>query len=304
MWHYPAFDPVAISLGPVSIHWYALSYLVGIGSGWWLVRWRTRRYGLSFTSEQISDLAFYLVLGVILGGRVGYMLFYGMEALIEDPLRIFMVWKGGMSFHGGMLGVLVAMGLYARKSGRRYFEVTDFIAPVIPVGLGFGRLGNFINAELPGRVADVPWAVVYPGDFVARHPSSLYQSLVEGPVLFAVLFIFARMPRPVMATSGVFLIGYGCLRVFSEFFRMPDAHLNFVALGWVTMGQILSLPMIAAGVVLVVLAYRLGLVARGPAEMPGSREGRAATAPSDRPAGQSGTPKHATRKKKQKSKSR
>jgi phosphatidylglycerol:prolipoprotein diacylglycerol transferase len=154
------------------------------------------------------------------------------------------------------------MGLYARKSGRRYFEVTDFIAPVIPVGLGFGRLGNFINAELPGRVADVPWAVVYPGDFVARHPSSLYQSLVEGPVLFAVLFIFARMPRPVMATSGVFLIGYGCLRVFSEFFRMPDAHLNFVALGWVTMGQILSLPMIAAGVVLVVLAYRLGLVAR------------------------------------------
>jgi phosphatidylglycerol---prolipoprotein diacylglyceryl transferase len=253
MWHYPRIDPVALQLGPVAIHWYALSYLVGIGVVWWLLK---RNKGDAWTDEQISDLIFYGVLGIVVGGRLGYMLFYGYSALLENPLSLLKVWQGGMSFHGGMLGVITAVYLYARKHNRRFLEIGDFIAPSVPLALGSGRIGNFINGELPGRIADVPWAVIYPGDTLGRHPSSLYQALLEGPVLFAALWLFTRKPRPLMAVSGFFLTGYGSLRVLSEFFREPDQHMGFIAFGWITAGQLLSLPMVIIGGAFLVYGYR------------------------------------------------
>ncbi len=256
MWHYPSFDPVAISLGPVSIKWYAISYLVGIALIWWLLGIRNRQLAKPWSQEALSDIVFYAVLGAILGGRVGYMLFYGTSSLLADPIVIFKVWQGGMSFHGGLLGVLIATFVYARRYRRRFFEVTDFVAPAIPLALGCGRIGNFINGELPGRIAEVPWAVIYPGDIVARHPSSLYQAVLEGPVLFALLWLFSRKPRPEMAVSGLFLTGYGSLRVFSEFFREPDSHIGYIAFNWMTEGQLLSLPMILFGMMLMVAGYR------------------------------------------------
>ncbi|XOV90743.1 MAG: prolipoprotein diacylglyceryl transferase [Pseudomonadota bacterium] len=257
MWNYPDIDPVAISLGPLSIHWYALSYMVGIAITWWLVGYRARhRPDLDWNPEQISDLVFYGVLGVIVGGRLGYVLFYNLPVLAADPLSLFRIWEGGMSFHGGMLGVLVGMYLYARWHGRHFFQITDYIAPAIPIALGCGRLGNFANGELPGRVTDLPWALVYPGDVVGRHPSSLYQFVLEGIVLFALMWVYSNRPRPMMAVSGLFLLGYGSLRIVAEFFREPDAHIGFIAWGWVTVGQTLSLPMALAGAGMMVFAYR------------------------------------------------
>jgi phosphatidylglycerol:prolipoprotein diacylglycerol transferase len=256
MWHYPQFDPVAISLGPLSIHWYALSYLVGISLAWWSLGIRNRHQNLGWTKEAISDVIFYGVLGVILGGRIGYMLFYGYASLAENPLIIFQLWKGGMSFHGGMLGVAIALFVYSRKYKRPFFEVMDFIAPCIPLGLGCGRIGNFINGELPGRITDVPWAAIYPGEVIGRHPSSLYQAMLEGPVLFLIIWIFASRPRPTMTITGLFLISYGSLRVLSEFFRQPDDHLGFIAFDWVTQGQLLSLPMVLLGIAFVFVGYR------------------------------------------------
>lgn len=255
MWHYPDIDPVAISLGPISIHWYAITYLVGIGLVWWTLGYRNRQYSHRYNDENMSDLVFFAVLGVLLGGRIGYMLFYGMENLVANPLSILRIWEGGMSFHGGMLGVLLGVGWFARKVGRRFFAVTDFIAPSIPLALGCGRMGNFINTELPGRVAEVPWAVVYPGEVMARHPSSLYQAILEGPILFAILWVFAMKPRPVMAVSGMFLLSYGSLRIISECFREPDAHLGYVMLEWVTTGQLLSLPMALLGICFIAYSY-------------------------------------------------
>ncbi len=280
MWDYPQFDPVAISLGPIQIHWYALSYLIGISLVWWFLTIRNKSLGITgakasvtkqksagsaqsvnttLSSEQLSDLVFYAVLGVILGGRIGYMLFYGMGQLIENPLSIIRVWEGGMSFHGGMLGVFLGMYWFGRKNGFSFFQVTDFIAPGIPIALGCGRIGNFINAELPGRATDVPWAVIYPGDTVARHPSSLYQAALEGPVLFFLLWLFARTNRPTMAVSGMFMIGYGALRFISEFFRRPDLHMGndgFIAFNWLTTGQLLSVPMVLFGLTILALSYR------------------------------------------------
>ncbi len=256
MWHYPEIDPVAVQLGPVAIHWYAISYLVGIGMAWWVLKTISRSRNLTWSDEQISDLVFYAVMGIILGGRVGYMLFYGSAELMANPLNLLKVWQGGMSFHGGMLGVLASVYLFARKHHLTFFEISDFIAPVVPLGLGSGRIGNFINGELPGRLTDVPWAVVYPGEILARHPSSLYQAMLEGPVLFAVLWVFAARPRPAMAVSGLFLVSYGMLRIGSEFFRAPDDHMGFVALGWITAGQLLSLPMVLLGIALLVYGYR------------------------------------------------
>lgn len=252
MWQYPSIDPVAISLGPVSIHWYALSYLIGIGLVWLTLRYRTRVYQLGWTEDDLSDMVFYAVLGVLLGGRIGYMLFYGWEALLRDPLSALKIWEGGMSFHGGLIGVLIGVGFFARRKGVSFFTVTDFIAPSIPLALGCGRIGNFINGELPGRVTDVSWALVYPGELVGRHPSSLYQALLEGPVLFAMLWVFAMKPRPLMVISGMFLVGYGSLRVLSEAFREPDSHIGFVMFNWVTQGQLLSVPMVLLGISFVV----------------------------------------------------
>ena len=254
---YPEIDPVLFSLGPLTVHWYAVSYMVGIGAVWWLVSWRARaRADLDWDSEQISDLLFYGVLGVIIGGRMGYMFFYNFPVLLGDPLALFRIWEGGMSFHGGMIGVFIGAWWYARKTGRTFFSITDFIAPAIPVALGTGRLGNFANAELPGRVSDVPWALIYPGDIVARHPSSLYQAFLEGVVLFSLLWVYSRKPRPEMAVSGLFLIGYAVLRICAEFFRQPDAHIGFIAFGWVTMGQVLSLPMLLFGIGFMGYGYR------------------------------------------------
>ncbi|TDT37860.1 prolipoprotein diacylglyceryl transferase [Halospina denitrificans] len=258
MLRHPEFDPVAIAIGPLEIHWYGLTYLAAFLGGWGLARLRTGRSDSPVNNEQLADLIFYLALGVILGGRFGYVLFYHFERFLGDPLWLFQIWEGGMSFHGGLIGVLIAMFLFARKLGCHFFNIADFIAPVIPVGLGLGRLGNFINGELWGRPTDVPWAMVFPqaGDALARHPSQLYQFALEGVLLLAVLWVFSARPRPLMAVSALFLLGYGVVRTFAEFFRAPDPHLGYVAFDWMTMGQVLSIPMALVGAVMLWMAYR------------------------------------------------
>ena len=254
MWHYPQIDPVALDLKFLQIHWYGLMYLFGFLAAWWLSRMRARRIP-GWTREQVADLVFYGALGVVLGGRTGYVLFYGFEFWMQDALYPFRIWDGGMSFHGGLLGVGCAMWLFGRHRGKRFLEVADFIAPAVPPGLCFGRIGNFINGELPGRVTDLPWALIYP-DGSSRHPSSLYQAGLEGPVLFLITWYAARAPRPTGLVTGVYLLAYGGLRCFSEQFREPDQHLGFVAFDWLTMGQLLSVPMIVAGLALIILSLR------------------------------------------------
>ncbi|BAW81153.1 prolipoprotein diacylglyceryl transferase [Candidatus Nitrosoglobus terrae] len=258
MINYPNIDPVALSLGPIKIHWYGVMYLIGFIGGWWLGRIRAQRPLSGWKPEQIDDLLFYCALGVVLGGRLGYVFFYGFDYLITNPGSIFKVWQGGMSFHGGLLGVLIAMGIYARKTGRSFFQVTDFIAPLIPVGLGAGRMGNFINGELWGKATDLPWGMIFhdprAGD-IPRHPSQLYEFALEGVVFFLILWFFSNRNRPPMAVSGLFLICYGLFRFAIEFVRVPDPQLGYLTLGWVTMGQILSLPMIIAGIGFLGWAY-------------------------------------------------
>ncbi len=271
---YPDIDPVLLDLGVLKVRWYGLMYLVGFAGGWWLGRWRTRRSDSVLSPQQFDDLLFYLALGVIVGGRLGYILFYGFDAWLQDPLRLFRVWEGGMSFHGGLLGVLIAALWFAHRQGLAFFAVTDFVAPLFPIGLFTGRIGNFINGELWGRPSDLPWAMqlkctefyslchdklrLPPGTELTPplHPNQLYEALLEGVVLFAVLWWYSSRPRPRMAVSGLFLIGYGTFRFLVEFVRMPDAHLGYLAFGWLTMGQLLSAPMIVAGFILMALAYR------------------------------------------------
>jgi phosphatidylglycerol---prolipoprotein diacylglyceryl transferase len=256
---YPNIDPVAVSFGPVAVHWYGLMYLIGFVASWWLGVVRARKPGSGWKAEEIGDLIFYGALGVIIGGRVGYILFYNFGLFVEDPLLLFRVWQGGMSFHGGLLGVLVAMWLYGRKTGRTFFQVTDFMAPFVPIGLGAGRIGNFINGELWGKPTDLPWGMVFPFlDAQPRHPSMLYEALLEGLVLFAVLWLYSSRARPTRAVSGLFLLGYGLFRFGVEFVRQPDAHIGYLAMGWLTMGHVLSAPMILFGILLLVLAYRRG----------------------------------------------
>lgn len=262
---YPQFDPVAVRLGSLKIHWYGLMYLIGLSLGWWLGRWRAKRLA-GWHPEEIDELVGYMAVGVIAGGRIGYMLFYHPDFLLEDPLSLFRIWEGGMSFHGGLLGVMTSLYFFARKFHKTFWQVADFVAPLVPVGLLFGRIGNFINGELWGRPTDVPWAMVFPHvDGLPRHPSQLYEAFLEGVVLFVILWLYVRKPRPTMASSGLFLLGYGCFRFFVEFFREPDAHLGFIAFGWMTMGQLLSLPMIVAGILLLYLAYRHAELPRTPA---------------------------------------
>ena len=254
---HPGFDPVAFSLGPLAVRWYGLMYLLGFAAGWWLGRQRARRPGSGWTVEQVNDLLFYVALGVILGGRIGYLLFYAREALLSDPLLLLRVWEGGMSFHGGLLGVAVALVIFARRYGFRLFQVSDFAAPLVTPGLFFGRLGNFINGELWGRPTDLPWGMVFPGAGpLPRHPSQLYEAALEGALLFVVLWVYSARPRPTMAVTGLFLVGYGLLRFVVELVREPDLHLGFVAFGWLSMGQLLSAPMVLLGVGLMYAAYR------------------------------------------------
>jgi len=256
---HPNFDPVAFSIGPLSVRWYGLMYLVGFTVAYLLGRHRVKGGQAGrITMPILEDLLFYVVLGVILGGRLGYVLFYKPGYYLHHPLEIFAVWQGGMAFHGGFLGVLLAVWFLARKHKLRWLELTDFVAPLIPLALAAGRLGNFINGELYGRVTDVAWGMVFssPGAGPApRHPSQLYQFALEGLLLFVILWVFTARPRPVGAGSGVFLVGYGVLRFLAEFFREPDDFLGFLALN-LTMGQWLSLPMIVAGVFLLAWAYR------------------------------------------------
>ena len=250
---HPQFDPIAIQLGPVGIHWYGLTYLVAFGLFLLLATLRTRQpqfAAAGWTRRDVEDMLFWGVLGVIVGGRLGYVLFYKPVYYAGNPLEALMVWKGGMSFHGGLLGVIVALALYARQRGRRFFEVMDLIAPCVPLGLASGRVGNFINGELWGRAAEpsLPWAMVFPqsGTAIARHPSQLYQVALEGVLLFVLLWLYGRRPRLLGQVSGAFLVGYGALRFIAEYFREPDAFLGPLALG-LSMGQWLCVPMVLAG---------------------------------------------------------
>ena len=254
---HPDIDPVAIAVGPLAIRWYGLMYLLGFGIAFVLARSRIKRgMGGGITYEIFDDLFFFSVLGVVLGGRLGYVLFYKPAYYAAHPLDIFAVWQGGMSFHGGFLGVLLAMAYIARKHRIPWLAITDFIAPLIPQGLAAGRMGNFINGELWGRVTDVPWGMVFRGAGpLPRHPSQLYEFALEGVLLFAFLWLYSARPRPRGAVSAMFLIGYGSLRFIAEFFREPDDFLGLLALN-LSMGQWLSLPMIAAGVVMLAWATR------------------------------------------------
>lgn len=248
---FPNINPIAFSIGPLQVHWYGLMYLFGFMSAWALAHWRAKHYQLNWTSEQIGDLIFFLALGVIIGGRLGYMLFYNTHQLLTQPWTLFKLWEGGMSFHGGLLGVFIALAFFARKIKKPLWEVADFVIPLVPLGLAAGRIGNFINGELWGRVTDVPWAMVFPRvDAQPRHPSQLYEFGLEGIVLFILIWWYAAKPRPAGCVSAVFLMSYAVCRLIIEFFREPDYQLGFIAFNWLTMGQLLSIPMLLAGLLL------------------------------------------------------
>lgn len=273
MLSYPNIDPVALALGPLRVHWYGLMYLVGFAIAWGLGRWRASRPGSGWTAPMVDDLIFYCILGVIAGGRLGYMLFYGFEQILANPLNLFKVWEGGMSFHGGLLGVCLAMWLFGRRHRLHFFQVADFMAPLVPLGLFFGRIGNFVNGELWGHRTQVPWGMRLPCErFPAQcadqpvdallsppvHASQLYEAALEGLVLFLILWGFSSRSRPTMAVSGLFLVLYGVFRFAVELVRTPDAHLGYLAFDWLTMGQLLSAPMILVGLLFLGLAYGRG----------------------------------------------
>ncbi|MEM7431980.1 MAG: prolipoprotein diacylglyceryl transferase [Pseudomonadota bacterium] len=255
MFTYPEIDEVIFSIGPLAIRWYGLMYVIGFFVAWWLARRRAIQPWSFVKPKEVDDLIFYAMLGVILGGRIGYALFYGTDQLLSDPLYLFKINEGGMSFHGGLAGVMIAMWWFARRRlGIRAWAVIDFVAPLVPWGLFFGRIGNFINGELWGKPTDLPWG--FQVDGVVRHPTMLYEALLEGPVLFLILWVFSSRERPVMSVSGLFLAGYGVFRFMVEFVRLPDAHIGYLAGGWLTMGMILTIPMILGGLTLLFLAYR------------------------------------------------
>ena len=254
---HPQFDPVVVHLGPLAVRWYGLMYLLAFAMVLVLGRYRLKTQPrLGLTVRDLDDILFLGVIGVVLGGRLGYILFYKLGDYLREPLRILYVWEGGMSFHGGFIGVALALLWFARSRAKSWLAVSDFIAPLCPLGLGAGRIGNFINAELWGRPTDLPWAMIFPNiDNQPRHPSQLYEFALEGLVLFALLWWFSRQPRPAGAISGMFLLGYGVLRFGVEYTREPDNYLGLLAMGF-SMGQWLSLPMMVAGIGLLLWAYR------------------------------------------------
>ncbi|MFT5550286.1 MAG: phosphatidylglycerol:prolipoprotein diacylglycerol transferase [Candidatus Azotimanducaceae bacterium] len=271
---YPEIDPVIVALGPLKVHWYGLMYLLAFGSAWWLGKRRAQVAGAPIKLAEIDDLIFYGAMGVVLGGRVGSVLFYNFDTFLDNPLYLFKIWEGGMSFHGGFIGVLLAMEWYRRKLNCSFFQLTDFIAPLVPLGIAAGRFGNFINAELWGAPSNVPWAMKlsceqFPADrfidfagplcYSARHPSQLYEMLLEGFLLFAVLWIISSKPKPVMMVSGYFVMLYGIARTSVEFIRLPDAHIGYLMqTDWLTKGIVLSVPMILAGLIIIAYARRAG----------------------------------------------
>jgi phosphatidylglycerol:prolipoprotein diacylglycerol transferase len=289
MIHYPSIDPIivlfgpfsigSLTLGPAAIRWYGLMYVIGFAVGWWLGRRRAAQPGSTWKPTDVDDLIFFAALGTILGGRLGWILFYGTEQVLADALTVFRIWEGGMSFHGGLVGVVIAVAIFARRRGRRLGDVTDFLVPLPGIGIFAGRVGNFINGELWGKPTDVPWAFVvdpsaglHPNQAAEAirlcqrfgvdpcvlhvHASQLYEGLLEGLLLFAILWIYTSRPRPRLAPTGLFLICYGVFRFLVEFVRVPDENRGYLLLDWVTMGQILSLPMILLGAWLLVGAYR------------------------------------------------
>lgn len=259
MFQHPNIDPVAFRVGPVAVHWYGLAYLSGFVIAWLLASKRAQRADSPVTQKQVEDVIFYGALGVILGGRFGYVLFYNFDKFTRDPLWLFRVWEGGMSFHGGALGVIVAMAVYARAQNIQLARLWDFVAPLVPLGLLLGRLANFVNQELWGRATDVPWAMVFPltdPQRIPRHPSQLYEAGLEGLVLFAILWAYSRKPRPPYVVGALFLFFYGVFRFIVEFFREPDEQIGFAAFGWMSRGQELCIPMIIIGAAVFIYAYR------------------------------------------------
>jgi phosphatidylglycerol:prolipoprotein diacylglycerol transferase len=262
---HPDIDPVAFKLGPLAVHWYGLAYLGAFLVAWLLARRRARRADSPVNAAQVEDVIFYSAVGVILGGRCGFVLFYNFGKFIDDPLWLLRLWEGGMSFHGGMLGVAAAMFWFAHKHKIHPGRMWDFVAPLAPLGLLLGRLANFFNQELWGRPSTVPWAMVFPRtdpQRLPRHPSQLYEAFLEGLVLFAILWIFSRKPRPTLSVGALFLFCYGVFRFLVEFVREPDEHIGFAAFGWMSRGQELSLPMIAIGAAIFIYAYRRDAAAR------------------------------------------
>jgi phosphatidylglycerol:prolipoprotein diacylglycerol transferase len=256
---YPHINPIAISLGPVRVHWYGIMYLIGFVGAWWLARHRARRPGSTWVPLEIDDLIFYCALGVILGGRLGWCIFYGHDVIAENWLNVFRIWDGGMSFHGGMTGVLIAVAVFARVKHKNAADVLDFVAPLPGIGLFFGRLGNFINGELWGKPTDLPWGFGVPdgqGVLISRHPSQLYEATLEGLVLFLILLWFTAKPRPRLAPTGLFLLVYGCGRFLVEWVRLPDANIGYLVGDWLTMGMLLTTPMILIGAAILFYAYR------------------------------------------------
>ena len=255
---HPNFDPVAFSLGPLSVHWYGLCYLVAFYGCWWIAVQRGKSAHMRFSSQSVSDLLFFVAVGVVVGGRVGYTLFYNFPQFVADPIELFRIWNGGMSFHGGLLGVIAAVWLYARTRKLTFFYVMDFTAVAVPFGLLMGRIGNFINAELWGKPSTLPWAMVFPTDpeRLPRHPSMLYEALLEGVVLLALMWWYSSRPRPSMSVCGLFMVLYAVFRSAVEVVRVPDAHIGYLTGGWLTMGQLLCIPMFLTGGFLMVLAQR------------------------------------------------
>ena len=257
MLQYPNIDPVALDLGFIQVHWYGLMYLLGFAAVYFLGQYRAKQPYSPIKPEAIEDLVYFGALGVILGGRFGYILFYNFEMFLDNPLILIKIWQGGMSFHGGMLGVFVAMWFFGKKHNCTMLQLTDIISPLTPIGLGLGRIGNFINAELWGKTTDVAWGMVFPNaGALARHPSQLYEAFLEGLVLFVIVWIYTNKQRPTMAATGLILCLYGCFRFFVEFYRLPDDHLGYLALDWLTMGQILSTPMVIIGAGLFYWAHK------------------------------------------------